>query len=231
MENLSFWGSGRPLGSRPAPQNDRFSIKSLNPHLLNPHRAAADLKARWTEDSKNRNLKFSFLKEWVASDGCSWLTECSLSIFVWLHFWGLAGAGGRESLQKGRGVSHPTILKAFPCPGQTLKTYPQKHARLLSSTQCRSPTRRSLRWYWLKSAWSPKANRPTWIVYANRWACVSGCSWTFDRPNTGPPSHSGWGSLVARIGPALRSARKSDKENDADRTPLILTPAQLGINI
>ena len=109
MEHLSFWGSGRPLGAleaskhvggfaphsldafgtpkgRPAPQNDRFSIKSLNPHLLNPHRAAADLKARWTEDSKNRNLKFSFLKEWVASDGCSWLTECSLSIFVWLHF-------------------------------------------------------------------------------------------------------------------------------------------------
>ena len=86
MENPSFWGSGRPLWSRPAPQNDRFSIKSLNPHLLNPHRASADLKARWTEDSKDRKLKFSFLKEWVASDACSWLTECSLSIFVWLHF-------------------------------------------------------------------------------------------------------------------------------------------------
>ena len=69
MENRSLWGSGRPLGalepskkvggeaplffldgsraprSRSDPQNDRFSIKSLNPHRLNPHRAAADIKS------------------------------------------------------------------------------------------------------------------------------------------------------------------------------------------
>ncbi len=65
MENLSFWGSGRLPGAlepskkvggeashlfegskaprrRPDSQNERFSIKSLNPHRLNPHRAAAD---------------------------------------------------------------------------------------------------------------------------------------------------------------------------------------------
>jgi hypothetical protein len=43
MEHRSFWGSGGgPLRGRPDPKNGRCSIKSVNPHRLNLHRAAAE---------------------------------------------------------------------------------------------------------------------------------------------------------------------------------------------
>ncbi len=45
-------GSKAPRG-RPDQQNDRFSINSLNPHRLHPHRAAADCRVQSSQESKH----------------------------------------------------------------------------------------------------------------------------------------------------------------------------------
>ncbi len=121
IEHRSFWGSGRPLRAleaskhmggfaphsldafkaprgRPAPKNNRFSIKSLNPHRLNPHRAAADgnVEARF-ERGPFTNAESRPGKTWafVTVDDHPGLDHGSASIRLDACFisWGLCAPG------------------------------------------------------------------------------------------------------------------------------------------
>ncbi len=48
----TFLDGSRVLRGRPDPPNERFSAKSLNPHRLNPHRAAAERRLKHTPTPK-----------------------------------------------------------------------------------------------------------------------------------------------------------------------------------